>query len=168
MHLFLRFFVAREKLKIPFDTNKNYYNGIRGVLSGIVCSMIGVYITGLFSGAINVAQIFEMPIVIISGWVALCAFLWAISYIFEDRVICTFGLNWNCPRTANIFLFLLYIMIGVFCSLIFEAFLKGNASRSLYISMAGFLVLLRLFCFFSIKNYAQVQSKSVDENNHAK
>ncbi|EPQ1146400.1 hypothetical protein I5498_21945 [Citrobacter amalonaticus] len=160
--------MASKKLKIPFDTNKNYYNGIRGVLSGIVCSMIGVYITGLFSGAISFTRMFEMPIVIISAWVALCAFLWAISYKFEDRVICTFGRNWDCPRTANIFLFLLYIMIGVFCSLIFEAFLKGSASRSLYISMAGFLVFLRLFCFFSIKNYSQIQSKSVDENNHDK
>lgn len=159
---------SEKKLKIPFDTNKNYYSGIRGVLSGIVCSMIGVYITGLFSGAISFVQIFEMPLVIISAWVALCAFLWAISYKVEDRVICTFGRNWDCPRTANIFLFLLYIMIGVFCSLIFEAFLKGSASRSLYVSMAVFLVLLRLFCFFSIKNYAQIQSKSADETNHEK
>ncbi|HFK4066140.1 TPA: hypothetical protein ACG1UU_003576 [Kluyvera ascorbata] len=159
---------SEKKLKIPFDTNKNYYSGIRGVLSGIVCSMIGVYITGLFSGAISFVQIFEMPLVIISAWVALCAFLWAISYKVEDRVICTFGRNWDCPRTANIFLFLLYIMIGVFCSLIFEAFLKGSASRSLYVSMAVFLVFLRLFCFFSIKNYAQIQSKSADENNHEK
>ncbi|HDG1677306.1 TPA: hypothetical protein PFE09_002157 [Kluyvera ascorbata] len=159
---------SEKKLKIPFDTNKNYYSGIRGVLSGIVCSMIGVYITGLFSGAISFVQIFEMPLVIISAWVALCAFLWAISYKVEDRVICTFGRNWDCPRTANIFLFLLYIMIGVFCSLIFEAFLKGSASRSLYVSMAVFLVFLRLFCFFSIKNYAQIQSKSADETNHEK
>ncbi|MGK3359911.1 hypothetical protein ACSLNB_00305 [Citrobacter portucalensis] len=159
---------GEKKLKIPFDTNKNYYSGIRGILSGIVCSMIGVYITGLFSGAINVEQIFKMPIGIISAWVALCASLWALSYRFEDRVIFTSGRNWDCPRTANFFLFLLYIMIGVFCSLIFEAFLKGSASRSLYVSMAGFLVFLRLFCFFSIKNYAQIQSKSVDETNPKK
>ncbi|WP_421550905.1 hypothetical protein [Kluyvera intermedia] len=145
--------MAGKTLIIPFESNEVYYGGIRGVLSSIVYSMVGVYIVGLMTSPFVFEQFFEMPMLAVTLWIFLCGFIWLLSYFIPDRVLWATGRGWHCAVLAKVCLALLYILIGVLCSLIFDAITKGTTPDYLYTLLVGFLIILRLFCLFSVKEY---------------
>lgn len=151
--------MAGKTLVIQFDNNKIYYDGIRGILSSFVYSMSGVYLVGLIASPFTLEQAFKMPMGVVTLWILLCGAIWFASYFIRDRVILSTGRKWHCASLAKICLALIYILIGVLCSLIFDAIMKGTAPDYLYSSLVGFLILLRLFCFFSVKDLTQEPSK---------
>ncbi|AYL56242.1 hypothetical protein AZ002_003690 [Citrobacter freundii] len=152
--------VKKEKTKnIPHEGNEIYYAGLRSILSGTVYSMLGTYITALMTNKISLVDFIQFPLVLIHALPAVCLILWWSSYRRPNMVFWSVGPTIYFPKTAKIILVLMYILIGVMCSLIFDAmsnpYLTFDTLIYSYISLIAYWLLLVCFSSVSIKKFSE-------------
>ncbi|MBJ9119742.1 hypothetical protein I5466_02825 [Citrobacter koseri] len=113
--------MAKEKLEVPFEGNDQYYEGIRGLMISSICSVLGVILYAVLLGKLTWSNLSLDTMIALLGWAFVCFVIWGVSFKRTNRVLISFADPTPRPKVAGIFLILLYIVIGTFCALLFDA-----------------------------------------------
>lgn len=114
--------MVKGKLEVPFEGNDQYYEGIRGLMISFICSILGVILYAILLGKLTCGNFNINTMIPLLGCVFVCSVIWVMSFIRTNRVLISFTEPTPRPRVAGFFLILLYIVVGTFCALLFDAF----------------------------------------------
>lgn len=113
--------MSKKRLEVPFEGNDQYYNGIRGVFMSFICSILGVILYAVLLGKLTWDNFSYNTMITLLSCLFVCFVMWVMSFIRTNRVLISFTDPTPRPRLAGFILILLYIVIGTFCALLFDA-----------------------------------------------
>lgn len=113
--------MSKKRLEVPFEGNDQYYEGIRGLMLSSICSVLGVILYAGLLGKLTLSNFSLDTMIALFGWAFVCLVILILSFKRTNRVLISFSEPTPRPRVAAVFLILLYIVIGTFCALLFDA-----------------------------------------------
>jgi hypothetical protein len=113
--------MSKKRLEVPFEGNDQYYEGIRGLMISSICSVFGVILYAGLLGKLTLRNFSLDTMIALLGWAFVCFVIWIVSFKRTNRVLISFSDPTPRPRVAAFLLILLYIVIGTFCALLFDA-----------------------------------------------
>lgn len=152
--------MSKKRLEVPFEGNDQYYEGIRGLMISSICSVFGVILYAGLLGKLTLSNFSLDTMIALLGWAFVCFVIWIVSFKRTNRVLISFSDPTPRPKVAAFFLILLYIVIGTFCALLFDALtMLDNPSTTVddfWKTFKAFLITAGcMFVFlFAFGNYA--------------
>ncbi|WP_234082133.1 hypothetical protein [Enterobacter quasiroggenkampii] len=113
--------MSKKRLEVPFEGNDQYYEGLRGLMISSICSVFGVILYAGLLGKLTLNNFSLDTMIALLGWAFVCFVIWIVSFKRTNRVLISFSDPTPRPKVAAFFLILLYIVIGTFCALLFDA-----------------------------------------------